>query len=172
MTTFAGSSSSYFRKNIFLFTLLVVWLLSYIFGLFLHQFLQPYSASLMRSVLLQPVSIVGLLLIYFFPLLLSYLSTFFNRHFIIYFVCFFFSVSFGFTFCGISEYFQSASWLFRFLLMFSEHCFILILGMLWIYSLKSSTPINSYYYVISGIIGVVIATVDYWIISPLLLRVL
>lgn len=172
MTAFAGSISSYFRKNIFLFILLVVWLLSYILGLFLYQFLQPFSSSVMRSVFLQPVSIVGLLLIYFLPLLLSYLSAFFDRQIIIYVVCFFTSVSFGFTFCCITEHFQSASWLFRLLFMFSEHCFILILGMLWIRSLKASIAVSYWCFAVSGIIGGVIATVDYLIISPFLLRVL
>ena len=150
------------------FLLIITWLLGLAVG---HFLCVPSFIPLMRSVVFQPVSIVGLFICIFLPLILSYFSILFQKPIVLLIVCFVKSVSFAFTFTLVSNVFDMASWLLRLLILFSDSFFLFFLMIFW---LKTITDINGsclkFKYYIFAAIGFLVGITDYFIISPLLER--
>lgn len=156
----------YFKKHYSLIVLLFLWLVGLIAGYCIFFLYRPYLSVQMRSVISQPVSIVGLLCTVFFPFLCTYASISANRPVLIWAVCFFKAVAFSFSFACVSVLFGSAAWIIRFLLMFSDICSLLPLFLIWI---RSSGDAGMYNFGMSAVFALVLAAVDYFFISPFLI---
>lgn len=171
MTLIAISRSKYFRKCTPYLFLLFFWLFGLLIGFSLYLFCEPSTATLMRSVSFQPVSIVGFLIVIFFPLFLCSFSVFINSPVIYLIVCFLKIISFGFAFAAISMQFESASWLYRFLIMFSDHCVLVLLLTAYIRIFSYFRLVNKREFLFFWFLGLLIAAADYWVISPFLIGV-
>ena len=145
------------------------WVLGLAIG---YSISEPYYFPMMRSAFFQPVSIVGLFVCIFLPLSLSYVFAFLEKPIFILIVCFIKSVAYGFS-CGlISLYFKEASWLFCFLFLFSDSCFLLILLTFWLKTLPDGKRICIRTARFCSIVGILVAAADYCVVSPFLERLL
>ena len=144
------------------------WFLGYLIG---YSFADSSFLSLMHSALLQPVSIVGLFVCIFLPLLLTWVSVSLNKPVIILTVCLTKAIAFGFSCKLLLLTAGSAAWLYRVLFLFSDSCILIVLFMTWFrfFSFKAHLKPNN------GIVlfcATAIAIVDYSAISPYLLGLL
>lgn len=147
--------------------LIFAWVLGLGIG---YSICKPCFFSMMRSALFQPVSIVGLFVCIFLPLILSFLFILLEKPIFVLIVCFIKSVAYGFS-CGlVSLYFHNASWLFRFLFLFSDSCFLLILLTFWLMTLADYRKTCYRAAQVCSVLGVLIGAADYFVFSPFLER--
>ena len=156
----------HFRQRSYLvISLMISWCLGILFG---YLFYEPSFLSMMRYAVMQPVSIVGLFSCLFFPLLFSFLSVIMNKPIIIMIVCFLKAASLGFSITILSELFATSTWLIRFLFLFSDSCFCIVLLALWMRRFHHS-KIHTYCdFFVCSMFGIGIAAVDVFVISPFL----
>ena len=147
--------------------LLFVWLVGLCVGYLLCD---PSCFLLMRSAVVQPVSIVGLFICIFLPLILSYYSILFEKPVCILIVCFIKSVAFAFPCALIACAFDTSSWLIRFLFLFSDNLFLLFLTMFWLKSTYDVKASHQRSFQFCALFGVLIGATDYLFVSPLLER--
>lgn len=166
MTFFANSRASVLQ-NYRVIALICSWLFGFLFG---YIMLEPFFFPLMRSSAMQSVSIVGLLVSIFLPFFFSYFAVISHKPIIILIVCFLKAVAFGFSGALISQMFYSASWLVRFLLMFSDFCFMPVLFTLWIRRFSTPNICGMTDFVVTALLGVGITAVDYFCICPIVIR--
>lgn len=167
MTFFANCcvlSSKEVRRSI---TLICCWVAGLIVG---YCYCEPYFLPLMHSAVLQPVSIVGLLACIFLPLICSYFSFLTDKPVIIMIVCFIKAVAFGFSGSLISQCFYTASWMIRFLFLFSDCCVMLLLWILWLRRFSNSHITGMKDISVCAVLCAGIAAADYFLISPIMLR--
>ena len=145
--------------------LVTCWCIGLLLG---YLFFKPFSYSLMRSAVQQPVSIVGLFLTVFFPLIFAYFSFLINKPIFLQIVCFFKAVAFGFSGAFISAYFQSAGWLICLFMMFSDVCFSAVFLVLLLRCFSGSCFQPMVDLAVSAILGICIVTADYFVVSPFL----
>lgn len=143
----------------------VTWIFGLIFGICLNR---PSFSSLMYSIVTQPVSIVGLFTIFYFPLILSYFSFLLDKPIIILIVCFLKAVSFGFSGALIFHTFFSAAWVVSFLFLFTDFCCALTMLFLWFRYVFNDFQYCSADFGISCLAGLLIVFTDYFMISPFL----
>ena len=163
MTIYANVQRSISKSRYWCITLIFSWLAGLAVG---SCFYKPSLFSLMRSALFQPVSIVGLFVCLFLPLLCSYFSFVTEKPVLIVIVCFFKAVAFGFSCSLISQTYGTAAWLARFLFLFSDSCFLLVLFVLWLRRFLNTGIQNMTDVYVCAVIGILIAAVDYFVISP------
>ena len=165
MTIYANDCRIFSTGMLRCFCLIACWIIGLLIGYF---FSEPFSFSLMRSAAQQPVSIVGLFIALFYPLICTYFSFLTEKPIVVLIVCFLKAVAFGFSGALISQYFQSAGWIVCLLLMFSDCCFVCVLLILWLrcFSGVSVHPMSDLF--VCAVIGICIAAADYFIISPFL----
>lgn len=147
----------------------LVWLCGIFGGINVALTNSDFYISLMRSVITKPVSIVGLLVSVFLPLLLSFLlfvsckSAWFSL------VCFYKAVSYGFSGMLLSIMFGSAGWLSRMLFLFSDTVGIVLLFWFWVRRVIFSNEklmVDTYTYLC---IAMITAGFDRLFISPLIM---
>lgn len=144
------------------------WLLGIFFGSQLCMKLEPPNFLMMRSVFFQPVSIVGLLVSVFLPLIITYFSIVSSKPILIVIVCFLKAAAFGFSGVLISRLFGTASWLLCFLYLFSDSCFLLPLFILWFRRCGNVRIIGLTDVYLCAAVGLLTVAVDYFSISPIL----
>ena len=167
--TINANKSNNFRVTVRVCLLVFLWILGLALGYLLSK---PCYIPLMRSALLQPVSIVGFIVCIFLPLILTSLSICLEKPILILIVCFIKSAAYGFS-CGlISLIFCSASWLVRFLFLFSDSCFLLVLLSIWIKAFSDTKKIRFRSLQYAAVIAVLIGIADYCVVSPLIERLL
>ena len=162
---YANSFFLFRQRTLLIVSLLTTWLLGFLLG---YYFCEPSFFSMMRSVVFEPVSIVGLFTCLFLPLLFSFFSVITNHPVIILIVCFLKAVSFGFSCAILSGLFTSAAWMIRFLLLFSDSCFCVVLLVLWICRFRSWKTHSFCDFFTCSFIGIGIAAADIFVISPYL----
>ena len=118
---------------------------------------------LMRSVVSQPVSIVGLLVSVFLPLLLSP----FSGSFIVLLLSLIKAVSFGFSSAFTFWFFGDAAWLFGFLFLFSDGLCLVVLLRLWLQRFCGNAVRGIDYYFCT-MFCLLTTGIDYLFISPYL----
>ena len=156
----------HFRQRSYLvISLMISWCLGILFG---YLFYEPSFLSMMRCAVMQPVSIVGLFSCLFFPLLFSFLSVITNKPTIIMIVGFLKASSLGFSITILSELFATSTWLIRFLFLFSDSCFCIVLLVLWMRRFHHSIIQTYCDFFVCSMIGIGIAAVDIFVISPFL----
>lgn len=169
MTYFAYSRNSSIVRHRFEIALILFWLCGLLTGSIICLFLEPSVSLLMRSAVFQPVSIVGLFVSVFLPLICSYLSFLTNNRIAVLLVCFLKAAAYAFSGVMMSLCFGSASWLFRFLFLFSDNCFLVILCFLWFQCGDRLSPLSSKDFLVCTVFGLLFVSVDYFVISPFLM---
>lgn len=165
MTIYANILRGLSRSAYQCIALIFSWLSGLLIGCCLCKL---YSFSLMRSALLQPVSIVGLFVCIFLPLILSYFSFAANKPIFITIVCFLKAVAFGFSCALVSQTFDAASWLIQILFLFSDSCFLLVLFVLWLRRFLIADAHGVGDILVCAVFGILIASADYFVVSPIL----
>lgn len=127
-------------------------------------------SSMMRAALGERMSIVSMFLNFFFPLIITYLSVVIEKPIYILIVCFFKAAAYGFTGVLISYVFHNASWLIRLLFQFSDSCLLCVLMILWFYKPYNPQLKGNFDVKLCAVLGVLIAILDYCVISPYLQR--
>ena len=165
MLTINANNRCYFQSHVCTFILIITWILGLAIGYILCE---PNYISLMRSAFQQPVSIVGLFVCIFLPLIASSYFIQLEKPIFVLIVCFIKSTAYGFSCSLISLVFPNASWLLRFLLLFSDSCFLLVLLFFWLKTFCNPKPLRfetaRYYF----LIGILVAFVDYSMVSHIL----
>jgi len=155
--------------NIFL---AFVWLLGLNCGIALFRMSQTTSFSLMHGVFDCSVSIVGLLSVSLLPFLFSAFAVYIRSYLFLVVLCFIKSCLFAFVSMGLICTYTSAGWLIRLLMMFSDICSLVPLWWCWIRS-SSNVPFDSYRsVVIASFAAVIISCLDYYLVSPILVKLL
>ena len=133
---FMSSSCSFLNKHshrvLKAISFLFLWLLGLGLGMYFAMSKSNLYISLMRSVLSQPVSIVGLLGNIFLPLLLTIFLFASCKPVWFFVICFYKAVSYGFSGMLLTLTFGSAGWLFRMLFLFSDTIGIILLFWFWL----------------------------------------
>lgn len=123
-------------------------------------------SSLMHTVAYCRVSIVGLLLVLFFPLVISVIAI--SVPFFLFPLSFIKALSYGFCFYSVMFAFGSAGWLFSMLLLFSDSCMSVLLNWLWCRHLFGKRHILGRDVLYCALAAVSIGLVDYFLVSPYL----
>jgi len=154
------------HSHIFLpLSLLCTWITGILLGYFYYE---PSFSSMMRIAVSEPVSIVGLFSCIILPLFWSCFFVTVKQPVLILIVCFIKAVSFGFS-CGmLTQLYASAAWILRFLFLFSDSCFSVVLLFLWLHRLVNPNIRGFRDFFNCALIGIVIAFADGFIISPFL----
>ncbi len=172
MTDFAYNRISGVLLRKYRLLLCACWLLGLCAGGFLGLLFEPFSFSMMRSAAVQSVSIVGLFLSALFPLVFTYFSVYLHKPIIIFLVCLFKAVAFGFSGTVIAKYFGDSGWLMQFLLLFSDSCVLPVLFLVWFLCLGDSNNMKRIPFLSYCIFGISVAAVDYYVVSPFVLGLL
>ena len=165
---FAFDCKSFFKKYAKQELLCGVWLLGLLSGGFLYCCSKPPVSSWMCSLLVQPVSIVGLVMVLFLPYFLTCLSFLINRPLILMTVCYIKAASYFYTLCVLYHLFDSAAWIIGVLSLFSDSLFMIVLFSFWLTGLKDRYISHTRAPLVCLFTGLLIAASDLYIISPYL----
>lgn len=170
MITFSVSRFASFWRRHRVFFLAFFWCISSSAGFWIAFSTSDIVVSLMCAVVNCRVSIFGLVMMVFFPLLLSAAAVYFSVPDVLFPVIFVEGVSLGYCLAGMMLTFGSAGWLICFLLTFSESLMLIPQLWLWIqcFSCEKSAVFRSLKFCYLAAIAV--CTVDYLYISPFILR--
>ena len=163
--------SQHLRKyhNIFL---AFIWLLGLHCGISVFRISQISFFPLMRGAEDCSVSIVGLLSVSLLPFLFSALAVYIRSFPLLGLLCFIKSSLFAFVSMGLFSTYDSAGWLLRLLMMFSDLCSLVPLWWCWIRS-SDTVSVGSFRPVVMASFAVtVIVCLDFYYISPLLVKLL
>ena len=116
----------------------------------------------------QQYSFIILIISISLPLLLTYLSFLLGKPYIIF--CISFLKAFVFSYAGsqIACFFQSASWLFCFLFLFSDSCFSFVLFILWLRHFTSHKIYSNSVFYFCAFLGIATVAIDHFVVSPFL----
>ena len=156
-----------FRSSNFLILLYLglCWIGGIAFGCSLYE---PSSLLMMRSAIVVPVSIVGVFVCTFLPILCTYFSFTTEKPIIILIVCFFKAVAYGYTYTLIGDYYSTAAWLIHSLFLFSDSCLLFLLLFGWTYHFIGSPAQKSRILNICGLLIFIVSSANIYLISPLL----
>ena len=149
------------------FSILIIWLLGLAVG---YSLFEPSYLPLMRSALVQPVSIVGLFVCIFLPLILSFSFILIEKPIFLLIVCFIKAAAYGFSCTLIAYFFTSGSWLMRFLLLFSDSFYLLIMVTLWLNCTIDKKRLHGRTIFGCTVVGTFVAAADYIVVSRILER--
>lgn len=145
--------------------LLVVWCCGLVLGCSIYE---PLHLSLMRSAVIAPVSIIGVFVCVYLPLIISYFSLLTDKPVVTLIVCFIKAVSFGYAGQLVFRYFYSAAWLVRLLFLFSDCLHLLILLYLLLHYTGGRTKELKRDFLFAAIVSTLFALVDLTVVQPFL----
>lgn len=158
-----------FRKR-YLFFLAFIWLLGLLSGVGFSSLAGHSFFSLMRGAAFRPVSIVSLLSVSLLPFLFSAVTVYIRSFGLLAVLCFIKGCLFAFVSMGIFAAFESAGWLLRILMMFSNLFCLLPLWWCWI-RILSGAPKGSFSPVVGGgLMAAGIVCYDYLYVLPFLAK--
>lgn len=108
------------------------WICGISAGLFLASCMHCDSASLMRALILERVSIVGLLIVLLLPYVLSVAAFYFSARALIYLIAAGKGICFSFCIYLLMAQFSTAGWLLCRLLFFSDFAILVPMFLFWI----------------------------------------
>ena len=160
-----------FRKC-YIILLAFIWVIGLHCGVSLFHFIQASPFPLMHGVNVSSVSIVSLLSVSLLPFLFSFFSVYIRSFPFLVLLCYIKGCLFAFVSMGIWISFDSAGWLIRLLVMFSDLYCLIPLWWFWIRCTEEDTFFN--WFSVSSVVTAVICIVclDFYCISPLLMRIL
>ena len=145
--------------------LLALWCLGLVFGCSIYE---PSYLSWMHGAAERPVSIIGVFVCVYLPLICTYFSFLTDKPHAIMVVCFVKAASFGFSGQLVLQYFTSSGWLVRFLFLFSDCFILLILQVLWIHCLDGNSKKWKRDFLIAAILCTVVTMIDLFAVIPFL----
>lgn len=145
------------------------WVFSICLGLHLGSNLDTEIYSLMRMAPGCHVSIVGLMLNLFLPIVISAAAVRYLSPHAIHLLVFGKGLCHGFCMYMILAEFSSAGWLLCRLLMFSDSCLLVPLFVLWIHQINGYQERLKRDMLNCLVVAFVSAIVDYFMISPLII---
>lgn len=153
------------------FSLALAWILGLLSGMSVFVASDRFLISWMRLVPLGRVSIVHLIAVTFFPFLISALAASFSWSILLLPVCFCRAALLSFVSCGLIACFFPGSWLVCGLLLCRSWVAVPFLYRFWYRHLSGSRLSASEIWKLVGLCFF-LGSVDYWIISPLLRRLI
>lgn len=161
---FAGyiSNTAVIRK---LF-LAIFWILGLLTGSFFAFKAPSAYTSLLRMITTERVSIIGLGLILFFPLIISAIVVHFSVPLLLLPLAFFKAFFFSFFSYGFVLAFGNAGWLVRWLFVFSDSCMIIPLLWLWFRNISGNRGTLKNDLVLCSVFAAFFGCIDYFTISP------
>ena len=163
--------SSACRKSCYIF-LACSWIMGLGFGVLLFRYSDSSILSLMRAAVSSRFSIVSLLFSLLLPFLFSVFAVYISCPGLLYPVCFFKAVTFGYVSCALFSAFPGCGWLVRSMYLFADQIGVMLLFMYWQRHIScfrrfSLTGCGAYIALI-----VLAAGVDFYWISPFLRRII
>ena len=148
----------YKTKDFTATVLVLVWILGVYVGI---SFYKSVHFPLIDDIISQPISVHGLLMVLFVPVIFAYFSIYSNTYGLLFLLVFFKAASFGFTGYSLLHCFGASSWLIRAFVQFSDYSCVLLL----LYVMLTKSKSN---FVFISFCSVFTAVIDYFIISPFL----
>lgn len=153
-----------------IFCLSFPWVAGLLHGMHFAFAASESISSFMHAVVYCHVSIVGLLLVLFFPLFISAIAI--SVPVFLFPLSFIKALSYGFCFCSVMYAFGSAGWLFTMMLLFSDLCMSVLLNWLWCRHLFGNKYTLRRDMLYCSLAVVLIGLVDYFLVSPYLVDLL
>lgn len=125
-------------------------------------------SSWMRTADLGCVSIVSFVTVLFLPFLFSAFAVMISRPQLLLLICFLKAFSFGFCASGITQCFQSAGWLVRGLLLFSDGCLLPVLLWFWVRHIDGTQRVTTSEMLACAALTFLVGSVDRCLVSPFL----
>ena len=158
-----------FRK-IYIFFLAFVWLCGLLCGVGFSNLAGDPYLSMMRIAPSGSVSIVSLLSVSLLPFLFSAFAVYIHSFGLLAGLCFIKGCLFAFVSMGLFLAYDSAGWLLRLLMMFSDLCCLVPLWWCWLHILRHAGHGSFRPVLICGAVAVSIVGLDYLYVLPLLAR--
>ena len=152
------------------YILAVCWMLGLVLGMIYGYQADPIPLLMMRIAAAGPTTIVGLLVILYFPLLLSALAVYRNHSYLLILICFL--KAFLIASCGssLNVAFGSSAWLVRFFLQFADLCSIPFFYWFCIRNITGRSDNTQSDILICGVAMTICGIIDFCAISPLLVK--
>ncbi len=154
------------------FLLTVFWLTGLGLGICFAVHAGDSLILMMRSAAAAPVSITGLMAVLALPFLITALAVYLSQPRLLLVLAFVKACCFGFCASSIDTAFQSAGWLVRYLLMFSELCYLPVLTWFWMRHISGFGRTAVKDLAVCAGAAVAIGLVDYCFVSPWLAMLL
>ena len=146
--------------------------LCWIFGLFAGYFFiighGDSISSLMHTAVNQRVTIVGLVLTLFFPLIISAMAVHLRSPLVLLVLVFLKAFCFSGCYFAVGIAFKGAGWLVRWLLLFSDSCMVVMLLWLWLEIIAGEVHTFKHSLITCVISAIIVGCIDYFVISPFL----
>ena len=171
MGSFFRRCVSFFLRNSAIALLLLIWF----FGLLLGSYLAAVSGEsfflLMRTAASSRVSIVGLIASSFLPFLFSAFAVYTNKYKLLYICCFSKALMFAWCAFASAAAYQSAGWLVRCFLQFSD---ILLIPVFCWFSIRQVSGVSTLKRDLSlcTALFVLVGSLDYCVVSPFLVMLI
>lgn len=164
------NKTNYFkdRCRIRFWLLAICWIVSITLGYLLAFTLQGTLLSMMDRLVRKPISIVGLAVILFLPIILSVVSIRFSVYGFIYMIAFLKGVCYGFCIYQLLIAYGDAAWMLGALVMFSDSCMLTPLFLFWIRHLDGDKSHLRRDVTVLFFIAIAIGLIDYFAVSPFL----
>lgn len=146
-----------------------IWCVGLLLGMLTALRSEGLGAVFQRAVRVAP-SAFELLSAAIAPFLLSGLAVYLSEPWLLLVISGVKAFGFGFCACGTILAFGQGSWLVRFLFLFSDCCLIPLLLFYWVRHLCGKTA--AWELRACLIVALLIALVDYWVVSPFLVSIL
>lgn len=154
------------RSYRYIALLLLFWILGCTEGVRLSSVCAESFSSLMRSSDFSSVSIVCAIAVAFLPLLVSYISVYFNLPLLLLPAAFIYASLFTFIGSGLYSHFMNAGWVVRWLMMFTSSCMSPVLLYFWIRSINGNREVLHKDMLYCSLCALLVCSVDCAIISP------
>lgn len=172
MARFLCSNFSEFRRKWGIAFLAFFWITGLFFGLRLSLDAGHIHISLMQEALHGSLSIVGLLVCVFLPLLFSAFAVYISQPALLLLICFFKAACMAFVSCGFISAFGSGAWVLWLIVLFPD-----LLGgaMLLVFSMRHLAldhPLRQRELLPYWISGILAAYLEYTVLGPFLTEII
>lgn len=146
----------------------LLWVVGLLFGFLLANHLSEAVFTMMRMAAQTPVSIVGLIIVIYFPLFLSVVALKISKPVLILPIAFFKALLYGFSTAAIMISFRDSGWLVVRLLLFSETIMVVVLLWFWFRNLYRRTNTFRKDIIVCFLIATLVFFADIYAVSPFL----
>lgn len=168
---FQAALSHFWRKYCRLF-LALFWLSGFLCGMWAFLSRESVVSGLIGEAAAGSLSIVGLVLVTFFPFILSAFAVSLSWPVWILPISFCKAFLFSFVSFGIWRFYGSAGWLIHLLLMFSDLVAVPVLYGFWLRHISGEQSIRRWELIGALALCILLGSIEYCILSPLLGRLI
>ena len=168
MDRFLRLFTSFFHCRTPRTTFILLWICGLLTGSLVSISADEILAPTMLAAISGSLSISGLLLVLFFPLLLTAAAVFISRPAVLYLIAFLKAFLFAFTGIGLLLSLESSGWLVRCLLMFSDSLLLPFLWLLWLQMLSGHEGFPMTRFVSVSLLALLTGILDCSFVAPFL----